>query len=392
MTKTPYKPSIVMLSAYAAISVLTLNMFLPALPKMAQDFGVSYSLVSLSISGYLAATAILQLILGPLSDKYGRQPTLLGILIIFTLASIGCFLTDDFYWFMVFRLLQSVVIGAWGITMAMVRDTRSQAQSASAMGYISMTMGIAPMLGPIIGGYISENMDWRIIFVAYAVLGIALTVLCMVALKETLDKETSEVDLHVRDYASLVTEKTFWGYSLGIAFATGSFYVFLAMTPIIASAYQLSLSDIGLYMGSITAGFMFGSFFSGRLATNYSQVHLFLVGRLSPMVGLGLGLLVIPTMGLGFEYVFLATLLVGIGNGVSLPNINALALSVNRKLTGSSAGLVGSTTVAVGALLTVVASFVAEQEPTALALMLVMLVCVLLSVLAPMIFSGLKWK
>ena len=367
-------------------------MFLPALPKMAEDFGVSYAMASLLISGYLAVTAVLQLLIGPLSDRYGRKPVMLGVLGVFTIASLGCYLAEDFYWFVGFRVLQGVVIGAWGISMAMVRDTRSQAESASAMSYIAMTMGIAPMLGPIIGGYVSEYMDWRIIFAAYALIGAVLSLLCLFFLQETLPKEASSIDLHVKDYVALLRMKTFWGYNLGASFLSGTFYVFLAITPIVAVAYQMSVSDLGFYMGSITAGFMFGSFLSGRLATRYSQECLFLVGRIAPVIALVLGILIIPTTNLGLEFVFLATLFVGIGNGISMPNINALALSVNQKLTGSSAGIIGSTTVAIGAILTMTGSSIAEGAPSALILMATMLLCVLLSLLLPTILSGLKWK
>ncbi|MCG8695151.1 MAG: MFS transporter, partial [Minwuiales bacterium] len=133
-------------------SVLSLNMFLPSLSSMAADFRVDYSVMSLAIAGYLAVTAVLQLIIGPLSDRFGRRPVLLAALAIFTAASLVCAFTTDIRVFLAFRVVQGAIIAGWTLSVAVIRDTAPPQEAASLMGYVSMAMAVAPMLGPVLGG------------------------------------------------------------------------------------------------------------------------------------------------------------------------------------------------------------------------------------------------
>ena len=150
VARTP--PRLFTLVILAGLSVLSLNMFLPSLPHIARDCGVDYALAALAIAGYLATTAVLMLILGPLSDRFGRRPVLLGSLALFTLASVVCVLAEDFRIFLLFRLLQGAVIAGWLLSMASIRDTMAPREAAARMGYLAMAMAVAPMLGPMIGG------------------------------------------------------------------------------------------------------------------------------------------------------------------------------------------------------------------------------------------------
>ena len=160
----PSPPRLATLFLLAGLMTLSLNMFLPTLSTMAVDFEVDYSVISLALGLYLASTAVLQLIIGPLSDRWGRRPILLISLVIFTGASLVCALTGYIWMFLGFRVLQGAVISAWVLALAAVRDTHSQASGASLVGYISMTMAIASMLGPTgwesssAGGRFSSSM------------------------------------------------------------------------------------------------------------------------------------------------------------------------------------------------------------------------------------------
>ena len=122
------------------LSLLSLNMFLPSLANIAAEFQADYSVVSLSVAGYLGITAVLQLIIGPLSDRFGRRPVLLSALAIFTLASLGCMLASNVWIFLAFRVLQGVIIAGGVLSFAIIRDSASEQEAASQMGYVSMAM------------------------------------------------------------------------------------------------------------------------------------------------------------------------------------------------------------------------------------------------------------
>ena len=205
-------PRIVTLILLTGLSVLSLNMFLPSLSNMAAEFQVDYSLISLSIAGYLAITAVLQVIMGPLSDRYGRRPVLLVGLVIFTLASLVCALTTSIWVFLAFRVLQGAVISGWALSLAVIRDMAPPKEAASLIGYVSMAMAVAPMLGPMLGGALDEVFGWRASFVVFTGFGAAALGLCWVDLGETNKTPSATFAEQFRTYPELFRSRRYWGY------------------------------------------------------------------------------------------------------------------------------------------------------------------------------------
>ena len=229
---TPPKLSTLVL--LTALSVLSLNMFLPSLSNMAEDLETDYALVSLSIAGYLAITSFLQLIMGPLSDRFGRRPVLLAGLVIFSFASLVCALATNIWVFLAFRLLQGAVISGAALSRAVIRDIAPEQEAASMIGYVSMVMAIAPMLGPMLGGTLDELFGWRASFITFAILGIAVLGLCWVDLGETNKSPSQTLTKQFQTYPELLRSQRFWGYALCMTFSAGGFYSFLAGAPLVA--------------------------------------------------------------------------------------------------------------------------------------------------------------
>jgi len=379
----PASPRILTLILLAALSTLSLNLFLPSLNNIASDFEVDYALVSFSIAGYLGMTAMLQLFIGPMSDRFGRRPLLLCGLALFVIGSIGCLLASDIYLFLFSRATQAAVISGWVLSMAMIRDTRDAGESASLIGYIAMSMAVAPMLGPMIGGLLDELFGWRSSFLLYAVFGMAMLVLCWFDLEETNLAPSATFAAQFSAYPELFGSRRFWGFALCAMFSTGTFYVFLAGVPLVA-ARQLEISPgaLGFYMGTITAGFAVGSFVAGRYSKRYPLTTMMIVGRSIACFGLAIGLVLFLTGHADGLTLFLATVFAGIANGVSMPSTNTGAISVRPGLAGSAAGLVGASTVAGGAILSTFAGLVLEQGDAAIRLLGIMLGCALLALLA----------
>lgn len=376
-------PHLVTLVLLTGVSVLSLNMFLPSLTNMAADFQVDYALISLSIAGYLGATAVLQLIIGPLSDRFGRRPVQLTTLLIFALASAVCAVTEDIWIFLFFRVCQGAIISGWVISLAIVRDTRPPQEAASLIGYISMAMAVSPMLGPVLGGLLDAAFGWRASFLVYVGLGFALFAICWIDLGETNSNRSDTFAKQLKNYPALLGSLRFWGYALCMSFSTSAFYCFLAGAPLVATKiYGLPTEVLGIAMGSITAGFMFGSFLSGRFASRHALTSMMIAGRLVACCGLIAGLLLVLS---GVEHaalLFGATLFVGIGNGLTMPSASAGALSVRADLAGSASGLSGALTVASGAILTPITAQLVTAETGATALLLIMLAASFAALLA----------
>lgn len=379
-TSPPRLSTLILLSG---LSVLSLNMFLPSLANIAEAFQADYALVTLSIAGYLGITAVLQLIMGPLSDRFGRRPVILTGLAIFIVASLGCALATNIWVFLTFRMLQGAVIAGVGLSPAVIRDTVPAQKAASLIGYVAMAWAVAPMLGPLLGGTLDELFGWRASFLTFVGLGVIVLGLCWTDLGET-NKSPSETFLQqFQAYPELIRSRRFWGYALCMAFSTGAFYAFLAGVPLVVEIlFAMSPAALGFYMGTITAGFALGSFLSGRFAQRYPLTTLLVVGRIVACAGIMLGLLLFLT---GFVHVlslFGATVFVGLGNGLTMPSGNAGVMSVRPKLAGSAAGLAGALTVAGGAVLTSITGAILTVENAPYALLGMMLVSAGLALVA----------
>lgn len=373
---TAGKPKFAMLAMLAGLSVLSLNMFLPALPAIAADLNADYAVVNLAIAGYLAMTAVMQLVLGPLSDYLGRRPVLLGALGVFVLASAGCLLATDIRTFLICRMAQCSISAGYALSMAMIRDTEEEGRAASLMGYVSMTMAIAPMLGPVIGGGLAEVFGWRACFIAYTGLGALLFVWCLFGLNETNRTRAATFGAQIRAYPVLLRSGAFWAFALCMMFGIGAFYAFLAGAPLVAQTlFGMSPGALGVWLGSITGGFMLGTFASGRLAARVARASMIVAGRSIAFAGLSAGMIVITFWTVTPLTLFGFCIFVGVGNGLTTPSANAGAMSVRPDLAGGAAGLTGALVVAGGAVITSGAGAILTAAPHPALLIGIMLAC-----------------
>ncbi|MCV0424585.1 MAG: multidrug effflux MFS transporter [Roseibium sp.] len=378
-TKSRTPPHLFTIILLTAFSPLSLNMFLPSLGNIARDLETDYALASVAIAGYLAATAVIQLIAGPMSDRFGRRPVLLVALTLFTIASVVCSLAENIWVFLAFRMLQGGVSAGYTLSLAIVRDTNPPQKAAGLIGYISMCMAIAPMLGPVLGGILDTAFGWRSNFYAYSLCGAALLLLCWIDLGETRPghdtdhPEQSGTAEHGTPF-SLIRDPRFCAYVLCTAFSVGAFYIFLAGAPLVATTtFGISTAELGFFIGSITLGFSAGGFLSGRFASRVSLTAMMLTGRIIACLGMTTGLALVSLGWVSPLIFFASTIFVGFGNGITIPGSNSGAMSVNPALAGSAAGMIGALTLAGGAVLTSLTGLAIEtgdRPKTVLALML----------------------
>jgi len=376
-------PKIVTLILMAGLSALTMNIFLPSLPGMAVYFGVPYGVMQQSVALYLALSAALQIIIGPISDRYGRRKVLLGSLILFLLATIGTLLAPTAAWFLVFRMAQAVIASGMVLSRAVVRDMVADARAASMIGYVTMGMSLVPMLGPVIGGVLDDLYGWKANFALLLILGVATLALVWADLGETATLRRVSLMDQVRSYPALFASRRFWGYTLAAAFASGCFFAFLGGAPYVGDKiFGLSSTHVGALFALTAIGYAAGNFLAGRYSVRTGMNRMILLGTLVTSFGLVLlALLTLASLS-GPTTFFGLTLFMGLGNGICLPNANAGMLSVRPDLAGTASGLGGAILIGGGAALAAVAGMLLGPGSSEMPLILLMLASSIASVIA----------
>jgi len=376
-------PHIVTLVAIAGLSALTMNIFLPSLPSMAKDLGVSYGTIQILISGYIAVTALIQIVIGPLSDRFGRRPTVIGSLVILLLATLVCMVATDIYTLVAARMLQTAVVTGIVLSRAIVRDMVPMEEAASMIGYVTMGMTIVPMIGPTIGGVLGDAFGWRANFVALFILAALVLALVAADLGETNHNRSASFSAQFKAWPGLLASPQFWGYTAVVTFTSGAFFAFLGGAPFVgATLMEMSPSTLGLQFIFIAAGYMVGNYLSGRYARRFGTFAMMLAGTIMLIAGTLLPILFLLAGASSALAFFGPQVIVGFGNGLTLPSANAGVVSVKPHLAGSASGLSGAIAMGGGAATSVYASAILSVQTGAMPLLLVMLACGVLAIAA----------
>ncbi|MBF9019959.1 Bcr/CflA family efflux MFS transporter [Rhodobacterales bacterium HKCCA1058] len=369
-------PSIFTLIVLTGLGALSMNVFLPSLPQMAEYFGAEYGVVQLSVALYLGVNAALQLLVGPLSDRYGRRPVMLVGVAIYCLASLGCLWAPDVITFLVFRMTQASVVVGLVLGRAVVRDLYPRDQAASMIGYVTMGMAIVPMVGPVIGGALGQAFGWKANFWLLFGAGLVILLLAWADLGETARKGEGRLRDQFAQYPTLLLSRRFWGYSLSSSLASGAFFAYLGGAPLVgARIFGLEPALLGLFFGAPALGYFFGNFISGRFSVRVGVDRMILWGALITVAGLstGLGLFFV---GYKTALVFFGSMtFVGLGNGMVLPNATSGMMSIRPDLAGTASGLGGSIMLAGGASLSALSGVILSQSDQAYPLIYLMLAC-----------------
>ncbi|WP_019143111.1 multidrug effflux MFS transporter [Noviherbaspirillum massiliense] len=349
------RPPLWLLVLIAFSGTLAMHMFVPALPNAAQDLGASIAQMQMTISLYVGGLAVGQLVYGPLSDCFGRRPTLMVGLALYTVAGLAAALAPQVHALVAARLFQALG-GCAGLVLgrAIVRDTAGPDDAVGRLALMNLMMMVGPGLAPMIGGTLSDSFGWRAIFLLLALLGATSMTFAWRLLPET-GRPTGRISAAslARDYKSLLRSPAFVGYAIGGGCATTSFYAFIAAAPFIfVNELHRSPHEVGIYLGIVVAGMSLGNALITRLIRRLPIERLMVgsnalsaVSAFALLATVLLGALNVYLM-VGLMFVFTA------GAGMSSPTALTKAVSVDSKLIGSAAGLYGFTQMAIGALCT----------------------------------------
>lgn len=369
--RTP--PRIFTLILLAGLSALGMNLHLPSLAGMSEYYAVDYRVMQLSVALYLAGNAVVQIFVGPISDQMGRRPVILGSIVLFLLATLGCIYAPTAEIFLMFRVAQTAVAATMVLSRAAVRDMYDTNEAASMIGYVTMGMAIVPMIGPAIGGFLDQWMGWKANFWLLFLVGAATLMITFTDFGETAHKSGKTLMAQFREYPELLRSPRFWGYSLSSGLASGAFFAYLGGAPFVGTeVYGLSTAELGVYFSAPAVGYFAGNFISGRYSTRLGVNRMVLWGCVINGGGVLLSLL-IAMAGADTVWTFFGLMcFVGLGNGMAIPNATAGAISVRPHLAGTASGLSGAIMIGAGAALSAFAGMMLVPGSTAVPLLAIM--------------------
>lgn len=377
------RPALLTLILVAAVSPMSINLFVPSMPSIAADLNTNYATVQLGLSLYLIMTAVLQLLIGPLSDLYGRRPVICGGMVLFLIGTAMCILAETTQMFLAGRVVQAASASGMVLSRAVVRDVYPREKAASAMGYMVMGMAIAPMIAPAVGGQLDVWFGWRAPFYALGAFGAAALIAALLSLPETNRYRGIAIRSQIRNYRALAKLPAFWLYAALSGLTSAGFFGYVGGGPAVATEYlDLLPSAYGLYFGSCALGYSLGNFLTGRIAERRGLERMMVDGVLISLLGPAL-VVVFFTVGFEHPIAFFGPLsLVGFGNGMTLPNAMTAAISLKPDSAGAASGLLGATQIGTGAIASIVAAIIVGQNPHPIPLSLFLGGCLLAGLVA----------
>ncbi|MFI9238746.1 multidrug effflux MFS transporter [Streptomyces sp. NPDC053079] len=374
------------LGGLTALPPLSMDMYLPALPEVTDALHSPAATVQLTLTACLMGMALGQLVVGPMSDKWGRRRPLLAGMVVYVLATAVCAFASSAALLIGFRLVQGLA-GAAGIVIAraVVRDLYDGVAMARFFSTLMLISGVAPVVAPLIGGQILRLTDWRGVFVVLTAIGILLTIVAWRCLHETLPPEQRQeggLGAALRAMRGLLADRVFTGYMLSGGFVFAALFAYIAASPfVVQDIYGASPQTFSLLFGVNSVGLVLVGQINGKL----------LVGRVSmdKVLAVGLGVITLAAAALlvmasgvlgeaGLVPVAAGLFVLMSAMGLAMPNTNAQALMRSAGAAGSASALLGTSTFLLGAVASPLVGIAGEH--TAVPMALVQLFCALAGV------------
>lgn len=348
-------PLLWLLIGISALGPFTLNGVLPATSAVMAELETRYSLAQLVLTVFLIASLIAQLVLGPVADRYGRRPVMISSLVVYAVGGLLCAIAPNIEFLLAARFIQG--FGAATCTFlprTIVRDIYNRDRAASVIGYMTTAMMVAPLFGPAIGGWVTDQFSWRWMYAGLGISGCLFTLLSWRYQRETLAAKPLP-GTHTSLLSAtgiLLKNRSFVSYALMLTGSVGAYYSFLAGAPyVMMESRGYSASVYGAWFAMVAVGYMSGNLVAGRLSQRVGVDPMILYG----FVPAGIGVVLFWLLS-GWSHplgLFVPMQLIAVSNGMSIPNITSGAMSVRPDLAASASGLAGSLQIGFGVLLTV---------------------------------------
>jgi DHA1 family bicyclomycin/chloramphenicol resistance-like MFS transporter len=356
------RPSVWLLGLASGISPFGITMAVPLLASIAEQFQASFGSVQFIISAYLLGLAAAQPFNGFLCDRFGRRSVMLTGFAVFVVASIGAALVQSLEAMIVLRFIQASGVSVGTVaSRAVVRDTRGAVGSAEALSYIAAITGFAPIVAPILGGWLGAVGGYPLVFMVTAIMGAVTWLLMYFYLPETLDKSTARPQWQdwLRNYQTLLRSHVFLGYSLMFGFVQGSFFCFLAVgAAVFEHDFGIGSRGFGLIWGALAITYVAGAMLSGRMIRRFGPSPVMRMAVLSTLLAGWIMTLMVTIFGVTlFSILLPLSLLMSAAGGIS-PGALAGAVNAHPEMTGTSSGLSSALGIVLGGVFTVLAGVV----------------------------------
>jgi DHA1 family bicyclomycin/chloramphenicol resistance-like MFS transporter len=374
---------VLMLGALSALPAFTVDMYLPSLPDVARELGSTDALAQLTISAMLVGGGVGQLVIGPLSDRFGRRLPLMVGLAFQVITSILCAVATDMNLLIVLRLLQGFFNASCGVAaVAIVRDRFVGAEAARILSRLMLVIGVAPMLAPTLGSAITAQASWRWVFAVLALFGAVMAVVVLTLMPETLPsvaRRSGGPKAALAGYRTLLRDRHFMalavvpglGQAVLMSYVVGSPFVF-------QEHYGVSKGQFALLFALNGIGLVISAQINAALVRKVAPVRLLRTGLVA-QGALAVVLLVVATTQVGGLFGLLAVLwLVLAFQGLVPANASALAMSRHGEIAGTAAAVIGAVQSGVSGLISPVVGLLGGD---AFAMTVVMLGAVSLALL-----------
>lgn len=346
MLKLPSTATVVALAAVTALGPLATDMYLPAMPAMAEALNTGPDRIQLTLSLYMAGFALAQLLCGPISDRFGRRPVMIAGLSLFLAASILCAWAPSVEWLLAGRFLQAFG-GAAGpvLARAAVRDIHGPIEAGRILSYMASTMALAPALAPVVGAGLLLFFGWESVFVVLALYAAVMLAVLILMLPEPLTKERRQ-SIHPRtilaNFGLLLSQRAFIGYTLVNAAAFSGLFAYLSGSSFVLIEYMgVAPTLYGVLFTLIVAGFFVGTLVSGRYSHRLGRDRLITLGTVVCATG-GVIMAGLASIGIHLPWAVVGPHMVFmLGVGILMPQTMAGALAPNPQCAGAASSLFG---------------------------------------------------
>lgn len=325
---------------------LSTDLYLATLPGMAADFGVAASAVQHTLSLFVIGFGTAQLVSGPLSDRFGRKPVILGGLTLYLAASIACALAPSLYLLVAARFAQAIgCCTGVVVARAVIRDAYAPAEGAKVLAKASSLLSLAPIFGPILGGYLQVAFGWRAAFVALAIAGLLVWLAALRRMRESnaqRDIEALRPAQLGRTYLDVARSPAFWAYALPGTLSYASIFAFISGTPfVLIRVLGVPTQHYGYYFACGVFGYLGGTLLCRRLIGRIGLQRSLEAGTTIGLLG-GLGFLAMALGGWSNPaMVVAAQFVVMVAHGINFPCAQAGSLAPFPEKAGAAAGLFG---------------------------------------------------
>lgn len=368
----PTLGAIILLGALSALGAISIDLYLPSLPSIGRVLGADAAQVQYTMSAFFVGMAVGQIVLGPLSDRFGRRPVILAGIMVFVAASLGCAVAPTIGWLVTGRFVQA--IGACAgqvVARAVVRDRYDHQESARIFSLMALVLGVAPMIAPTVGAWLATFVSWRAIFVVLAVIGTVIGAVVALRLEESRSAATALQARHesvVGSFAALLHHSRLVGYLLAGALNGATVFIYVASAPdLLITQFGFTPPQFAFAFAIMAVGVIGSSQVNRGLLGRYAADTILAVSSLGGVVA-GLLLLAAALTGVGGYWSILVLLFVCLASyGVNASNCTAGALGVDPLRAGATSALIGAASFGVGAIGASVVGVLHDGTPLPLA-------------------------